>query len=191
MSGSLGEETWLSSGKSRSCRSSPCWLWNRTVRCQRRSCSWLSSPKWATTRSRTGLGTDAFNQSVVDVRLAVLGSAMASQEHSGLPLTDNEGERPSNQDRISTIGFHYMGFRAFPLRFGGFFAIRGSDFGPKLILSLPARRLGVHTPIGRRKAFRPCGRRSDTCGRTRGGCWQRPLRSSWSIGTTVQNSCRT
>ena len=35
--------------------------------------------------SRTGLGANAFNQIVVDVRLAVLGSPIASQEHSGLP----------------------------------------------------------------------------------------------------------
>jgi len=35
--------------------------------------------------SRPGLGANAFNESVVDVRLAVLGSAIASQEHSGLP----------------------------------------------------------------------------------------------------------
>ncbi len=34
--------------------------------------------------SRTRLGANAFDQSVVEVRLAVLGSAIASQEHSGL-----------------------------------------------------------------------------------------------------------
>jgi hypothetical protein len=35
--------------------------------------------------SRSGLGTNAFDDGVVGVRLAVLGSLMASQEHSSLP----------------------------------------------------------------------------------------------------------
>jgi hypothetical protein len=37
------------------------------------------------TLSRAGLGANAFDESVVDVRLAVLGSPIASQEHRGLP----------------------------------------------------------------------------------------------------------
>ena len=36
--------------------------------------------------SRPGLGADAFDESVVGVRLAVLGAVIASQEHDRLPV---------------------------------------------------------------------------------------------------------
>jgi hypothetical protein len=36
---------------------------------------------------RTSLGSNAFNQGVVDMRLAVLGSPITSQKHCGLPAT--------------------------------------------------------------------------------------------------------
>ena len=51
------------------------------------------------------------------------------------PPTDDEAERPSNQDTISKIGFHYMGFWRNSLQFLRVFRNQYPKNGPKLILS--------------------------------------------------------
>ena len=69
------------------------------------------------------------------------------------PPTDDEAERPSNQDTISKIGFHYMGFWRNSLQFLRVFRNQYPKNGPKLILSRATwankerRRLVSHKEI--------------------------------------------
>jgi hypothetical protein len=46
---------------------------------------------------RISLSVNALNHGVIGVRLAALGLPIASEKHSGLPLTHDEWERLSNQ----------------------------------------------------------------------------------------------